>query len=130
MGEDVIRELAERIRQELGSLVGQEDAAELDSELDALLARGAAGEEVSPLIVQLIYSNPRVSDRFVKLFSSGPTPRSQSMQLPPGRRGLPLPPRYVCPAGDYEYFQFDVAKPVPLCPEDGSTLVLDDSSAE
>jgi hypothetical protein len=52
---------------------------------------------------------------------------SRILQLPLGRRGLPLPPRYACPNGDgYEYWRFDVAKPVPPCPNDGAALVLDD----
>jgi hypothetical protein len=123
--EDVTRELAERIRPELGSLLEPEDLEQFETELDALLARGAQGEEVSLLIGRLMNSTPRVSGRYAELLNF----TSRTMQLPPGRRGLPLPPRYVCPAGDYWYFQIDVAKPVPPCPHDGSTLVLDDGSA-
>ena len=124
MREDEARELAERIRPELGSLLGPDDAAALESELDALLARGARGEAVSPLLVRLLNSRPSVSIRASEWQNIPP----RTVQLPPGRRSLPLPQRYVCPAG-HEDFRFDAGKPVPPCPHDGLTLVLDDSGA-
>jgi hypothetical protein len=127
MDEEATRRLAQRVLDELDTLVEPDQAAAISGQLADLVDRGGRGEQVAVPIIRLIRAHPALR-RAATAYESTNDP-TRAVTPPPGDLRLPLAPRYVCPVDGYEFFRHDLARPVPLCPNDGSALVQDPGDA-
>ncbi len=116
--DQAVREAARAVRPYLESVVGTEDAGELDRELARLL--GAAGN--SNELLGKLQADPRTRQWWLDFVRCdgippevGQVSGSVRGELP--GLGLPVLERYACPAGDdYVWYRRSPAIPVPDCP--------------
>ncbi|MET7424248.1 hypothetical protein [Dactylosporangium sp. NPDC005555] len=126
MDDAVSVELAQRLREELPTLLDAGAVAGADAVLADIVERGRRGERVTVPLLTYVRGVPALRQRAGELV---PADGQRGVHPPPGVARVPLAPRYVCPNGDYEYFRIDVARPVPTCPHDGADLVADGAAA-
>src|SRR5215213_6468389 len=110
MEEEDVLAAALAVRPYLRDLVGAEAAA-VEAELAALLARAAAGEPVKVPLLTLLARNAATREWIRRALA---VPREERAFQPPG--GYPAVPglRYVCPGCGLEWYRFSVLDPVPV----------------
>ncbi len=113
--EDVL-EGARAIRPYLPDLLG-ETAAECDRQLADLLAQAQQHQAVDTQILTLLKGNPKTL-QWLKEFLATPA-ISKGFERLPGSSGAVSAPKYVCPQGDYVWYQRSAGIPVPTCPTHG-----------
>lgn len=112
--EDVL-EGARTIRFFLPNLLGAEAGA-VDQQLAELLGQAKAGQPIDPQILEILKSHSATYSWIAEFLSSEPDAKGPS---PIGRPDAVSAPKYVCPEGDYSWFQRSVGIPVPSCPTHG-----------
>lgn len=119
MPDPTIREIAERIRDELSGLLGDEAppvARELDSCLDL-------GDDDG--LVAVLARHERTRERLDELLPEQLAGGERGFSPLPGHTPEPLPGEvYHCPQGDYEWLMFEAGEDVPECPQHHIALVL------
>jgi hypothetical protein len=125
MDEEATRRMAQRLLDELDTLVDADQVAGLRDQLTDLVDRGRRDEQVAVPIIRIVRAHPALR-RAATSYETVDDP-TRVFAAPPGDRRLPLPPRYVCPVDGYEFFRHDLARPVPPCPNDGTALVPGDA---
>lgn len=98
----------------LGELAGAE-AEEIERELSALLARGAAGESVKVGLLTLLSRNAATREWIRRALA---VPREYRAFQPQGGTAEVPGLRYVCPGCGLEWYRFSVLDPVPVCATD------------
>jgi hypothetical protein len=139
MSDEGVRAAARAVRQFLPELVGAE-AAEVDAEVAALLARPAEHEETGEQLRELLERREATSVFLAAVLDDEPyfrplqvqpgAPDSFSYSGPaggysglPGLGGYGGTPKYSCPRGDFDWWQLADEDP-PRCPTHGCVLVL------
>jgi len=114
MQEEEVLAAAEAIAPHLSVLVGDE-APVVQAELDALLARAAAGESVKVRLLKVLAERKGTREWTRRLLDIPPQVRAYEPL--PGKEHRVRLPRYTCPHGDQDpWFRFDVRDEVPICP--------------
>ncbi|MFG2823980.1 hypothetical protein ACGFX4_31700 [Kitasatospora sp. NPDC048365] len=108
------------IARDLDEILG-DGAAEFRPLLVRLLARAEAGEPVRADLVALLSERDAV--RRVMRGRLAGDPQYRVYDSLPGDPEPMLPPRYVCPQGDQEWFRFDAGEAVPRCSQHDVPLV-------
>jgi hypothetical protein len=114
--EDVL-EGARCIRPYLADLLGTA-ATECDRQLADLLAQAQQGQSVDPQILTLLKKNPKTLQWLKEFLATRATAKGYE-QLP-GSSGAISAQKYVCPLGDYVWYQRATGIPVPTCPTHGN----------
>jgi hypothetical protein len=120
MEEHEVLDAARAIRPHLPDLVGDE-ANDVDRELQRLLARAETGENVKTDVLELLRQRDKTRQWANALLKVPPQYRSYERQA--GRVQRVSVPKYSCPQGYYVWYRFSIGDQVPLCPNDGSSLV-------
>lgn len=129
MDEETPRRMAQSLLADLDRLAEPDQAAtELRNQLAELLDRGSRGEQVAVPICRLIGTHQAPRPAPPPLGELPVQAGPGTSPPPPGDLDLPLSPRYVCPVDGYEFYRHDLARPVPPCPHDGTTLVAGDDT--
>ncbi|MFC9327317.1 hypothetical protein [Kitasatospora sp. NPDC057015] len=100
------------IAQDLDGILG-DGAAEVRPRLVELLDRAEAGEPVRADLVALLAAHEELR-RAVRGRLTGDQ-QYRLFDALPGDPEPQLPPRYVCPQGDQEWYRFDAGEAVPRC---------------
>ena len=119
--EDVL-EGARTIRSVLPDLLGTEAEA-VDQQLAELLGQAKTGQQVGQQILEILKSRPETRNWIAKFLSS--EPESKGWQQLPGMPNAISAPKYVCPEGDYIWFQRSVGMSVQTCPTHNCELKLE-----
>jgi hypothetical protein len=119
--EDVL-EGARTIRPFLSNLL-QTEAEPVDQQLAHLLGQAKAGLQVDQQILEILESHPKTCRWIDEFLSSEQV--SKGYQPSPGKPGVVSTPKYVCPEGDYIWFQRSAGTPVPSCPTHNCQLTLE-----
>jgi hypothetical protein len=124
-------EAARAIRPALPALLPApgDQAAVVDRNVAELLARARSGAYVEDELLAVFAADHRLQD-WVSFFLAHGLPREVSVDVTRGGvgemmagHGEPLPARrYVCPAGDFVYYERAVTAAVPRCPEHGALI--------
>ncbi|MFE0515507.1 hypothetical protein [Streptomyces sp. NPDC058964] len=129
--EHALLETARVARSRLVALVGEEDAAGLDAQLAALLARSVTGEEVAGEVAELLMSRSELHSWAAQVLED-PQHRPPEVQRAGERTGgrpagdgevVDAEP-YHCREGDFVWWRLEVGEPVPRCPTPGHSLPL------
>ncbi|MFM7427783.1 MAG: hypothetical protein ACKO7W_22750 [Elainella sp.] len=112
--EDIL-EGARTIRFFLPDLLGTEAEA-VDQQLAELLGQAKAGQQADQQILEILKGHPETYRWIAEFLSSEPDPKSPRL---PGLPNAVSAPKYVCPEGDYSWFQRSIGIPVPSCPTHG-----------
>jgi hypothetical protein len=110
--EDVL-ECARSIRPYLPELAGAE-AETIDRQLADLLAQAKAGESVDAQILELLTSRPKTRNWAAEFLA--PKQVSKGFEQLPGSSDAVSAPKFVCPQGDYVWYQRSIGIPIPVCP--------------
>ena len=120
--EDVL-EGARTIRPFLPDLLGTE-AEPVDQQLAELLGQAKAGQQDDQQILEILTSHPKTRSWIAEFLS--PEQASKGYQSLPGKPSAVSAPKYVCPEGDYTWFQRSAGTPVPSCPTHNCQLTLEE----
>jgi hypothetical protein len=128
MDEDLL-DVARTIRPYLEELVGAE-AAFYDQEIARLLAAAHAGADVDERLTVVLsrstathaWAAKTLEDELHRPPHLQPV-RELGFEHLPGKESPTATDKYCCPERDFVWWRRSVAKPVPPCPYDGSTLV-------
>jgi len=102
-------------------------AEELDRRLAELLAAAESGERVEDDLLELARTHPRTRLYTEYFLEHGAPPSPERLRvrgyspLPGEITPIPLR-RFVCPRGDYDWYQRAAGEPVPQCPSHGIPL--------
>jgi hypothetical protein len=116
--EDVL-EGARSIRFYLPDLLGSA-AAECDRQLVALLTQAQQGESVDQAILKLLTRDPKTKQWLAEFLS--PKATAKGYDRLPGSSGAIAAVKYVCPQGDYVWYQRSAGVSVPHCPTHGTLI--------
>lgn len=112
---------ARAIRPHLPGLVGEE-AAEVDDQLQRLLALSETGETVKIAVLRVL-SQRDATRQWANELLKVPQ-RDRSYEGPPGKVQIVSVPKYVCPEGDGDpWYRFSIGDQVPLCPNHRIALI-------
>jgi hypothetical protein len=122
--DESILDAARAIRPFLQELVPLE-AAELDKHLADLLAQAVQGEKVTNKIVKGLSNRDSTREWVAQFLKEGapPVSRASGSLPPPGDPKPVLAPKYVCPQGDYTWYQMSAGSIIPSCPTHHVSLV-------
>jgi hypothetical protein len=99
------------------------DAGQVGAQLDALLARARAGDDVDDDLMLLLTRFESTRQRLDELLPEADAAKGYA-DLP--GHGEPIGALlYRCPRGDYEYPALEVGEPIPPCPVHHIALVLE-----
>jgi len=117
-------EAARSIRPFLADLA-PDQAVELDKCLSDYLAEASAGQSVTNKIVKNLTTLPRTKEWLEAFLELGKPPSTQVRAFAPplGDPSPVLASRYVCPQGDYTWYQMSAGSPIPRCTTHGIALV-------
>jgi hypothetical protein len=131
MDEGVL-EAARVIRPNLIELVGPA-ADELDAQIAKLLTEHAAGQDVTTKLCSILNEGEATSDFLEVVLADAPRYRppivvdadlrTRGYTPLPGDIGAPQADRYICPQGDYVWYQLAVGAAIPLCKTHQTALV-------
>lgn len=115
--EDVL-ECARSIRPYLLELLGAE-AETVDRQLADLLALSTTRTPVTTKILELLKSHPKTRQWAAEFLA--PQQMSKGLELRgyqrlPGSSAAVSAPKYVCPQGDYVWYQRSMGIAIPSCP--------------
>ncbi|OUC13654.1 MAG: hypothetical protein B0A82_16135 [Alkalinema sp. CACIAM 70d] len=113
---DDVLEGARCIRPYLPDLLGAA-AVECDRQLADLLAQAQQGQAVDGQILTLLKSHPKTLQWLKEFLASKAS--SKGYEPLPGSSGAIAAQKYVCPQGDYVWYQRSAGIPVPTCPTHG-----------
>lgn len=113
--EDVL-EGARSIRPYLPDLLGAA-AAECDRQIANLLAQAQQDQSVNAQILTLLKSHPKTKQWLSEFLAAKAS--SKGYEQLPGSSGAVSTQKYVCPQGDYVWYQRSAGIPVPTCPTHG-----------
>jgi hypothetical protein len=113
---EAVLEGARCIRPYLPEFLGAA-AAECDRQLADLLAQAQQGQAVDGQILTLLKSHPKTW-QWLKEFLAAKATGKGYEQLP-GSSGAVSAQKYVCPQGDYVWYQRSAGIPIPTCPTHG-----------
>lgn len=119
--EDVL-EGARSIRPYLPELLGA-DFEQVDQQLADLLEQAKAGQQVDRQLLEILKSRPKTRNWTAEFLSSEQV--SKGYQCPPGRAGAVSAPKYICPEGDYIWYQRSAGTSAPACPTHKCDLKLE-----
>lgn len=119
---EVILEGAKVIRYHLPELLGA-GAEEFDMRVAEVLNSGQPDAERAQQLLKLLAGSPATAEWLADFLSSGqlPDPRATDLELrsyyapPAGQHSPPPTAKYVCPRGDFIWYQPMVGVPVPRC---------------
>lgn len=118
-----VLEGARSIRPYLPELLGPE-AVQVDQKLANLLAEAKAEKQVDKQILELLKSYNATRNWLAEFLS--PKQVSKGYQRLPGSSQAISAQKYVCPEGDYIWYQRSVGMPAPTCPTHGELLPADE----
>ncbi|MEW6497220.1 MAG: hypothetical protein AB1589_32665 [Cyanobacteriota bacterium] len=121
--EDVI-EGARAIRSYLPELLEPEAAVLVDQKLANLLAEAKAEKSVDKQILELLKSYTTTRNWLAEFLS--PKQVSKGYQRLPGSSQAISAQKYVCPEGDYIWYQRSIGMPTPTCPTHGELIPVDE----
>lgn len=120
--EDVL-EGARSIRPYLPELLGAE-AAQFDRKVAHLLAQAKARKQVDKQLLELLKSNDSTRNWLAEFLS--PPLVSKGYQPLPGSGQMTSARKYICPEGDYVWYQRSIGIPTPTCPTHGELIPADE----
>ena len=123
-----IFEAASSIRPYLAQLLNPEEAQRMDEQLSELLAQvQQEPTNVSQQILKLLSSQEATREWSKKFLKDKLPPEIEKSYQPP-LRPHPFPVsgliKYICPYGDYVWYQTQVGEPIPNCPTPNHDLPL------
>lgn len=126
--DESVLKAARAIRPELKKLIS-ENAEELDQQLAGLLEAAEQGELVTNRILQDLRGAPATREWLKKFLKEEEmaTTRNVRFEPPLGDPGVIGATKYVCPRGDYTWYQMSAGSTVPKCPTHAVTLVVSES---
>ena len=121
-------EAARAIRSYLVELLGDADAAaSTDERLAELLRAAQRGDPVADAVDAVLAERPATRNWAARFLECGYPPDLAEVRERSVPGGGPVTilsaPRFVCPQGDYSWWQRLPGEEPPVCPSDGATLV-------
>lgn len=110
---EALLECARSIRPFLPELFGAE-AETVDRQFADLLAQAKVGELVDTKILELLKSHPKTRNWAAEFLAPKQVPKG--FERLPGSSSAVSAQKYVCPQGDYVWYQRSVGVPIPTCP--------------
>ncbi|MEB3292251.1 MAG: hypothetical protein VKJ24_03750 [Synechococcales bacterium] len=92
-------------------------ADEFDRQLADLLTQAQQGQSRDAQILTLLKSHPATYQWIKEFLATKPT--DKGYERLPGGSGAVSAQKYVCPQGDYVWYQRSAGIPVPTCPTHG-----------
>jgi hypothetical protein len=92
-------------------------ADECDRQLADLLAQAQQGQSVDTQILTLLKGHPQTRQWLSEFLAAKAS--SKGYEQLPGSSGAVSAQKYVCPQGDYVWYQRSAGIPVPPCPTHG-----------
>lgn len=118
-----VLEGARTIRAYLPEMLDQE-AQQVDQQLSDLLAQAKSGEDVGQEILGLLKGHEGTYHWMAEFLSSHSV--SKGFEALPGRSSSISARKFICPEGDYVWYQRSVGSPVPRCPTHGELIPVDE----
>jgi hypothetical protein len=120
--EDVL-EGSRQIRYFLPELVGSELAQTIDDKLAELLEQAQTEQQVHEQILELLKRHPATRHWIAEFLS--PKQVSKGYEPLPGSGGAIAAQKFICPKGDYVWYQRAVGASTPTCPTHGELICAD-----
>ncbi|NEP17059.1 MAG: hypothetical protein F6J97_09140 [Leptolyngbya sp. SIO4C1] len=117
---DDILEGARSIRCHLPALLGDRAEA-VDQEIARLLAQAQQGTAVDEPLLTLLKQQEATYFWIAEYLS--PQPAAKGFEPLPGRGGAIAATKYVCPQGDYVWYQRTAGQSPPRCPTHGELIL-------
>lgn len=121
---DKILEGAREIRAYLPELLGDQAPA-VDRDLAALLAQAQRGETVDDLLLRLLKDHEATYLWMGEYLSTRRV--AKGFESLPGRSGAIAAAKYICPEGDYVWYQRSTGQTIPRCPTHGELIVAEEA---
>jgi hypothetical protein len=121
---ETVLEGARSIRPHLPALLGDR-APQVDARVADLLAQAKDGQTVDKEILALLKHEQSTYYWIAEYLSSDSV--TKGFAPLPGKSGPITAPKFVCPEGDYVWYQRSAGTPVPDCPTHGKLIPAPES---